>query len=91
MVYFLSVCVLILSTVLLLPQPDLLWCLSRVLIRLLRKARGVTGGLDDNYPSAPFHLTMVQVSTTDLISDVYGCSRTQQKGRSIGVVIDRSE
>lgn len=89
--YFLSVCVLIPSSGLLLPWPDLLWCLSRVLIRLWRKAGGVTGGLDDNYPSTPFHLTMVQVSTTDLISDVHGCNRTQQKGRSIGFTINRSE
>lgn len=89
--YFLSVCVLLLSTGLLLPRPDLLWCLSRVLMRLSRKAGGVTGGLDDNHPTAPFHLTTVQASTTDLISDVWSCNRTQQKGRSIGVVIDRSE
>lgn len=89
--YFLSVCVLILSAGLLLPRPDPLWCLSRVLMRLSRKAGGVTGGPDDNYPSDPFHLTTVQASTTDLISDVRGCNRTQQKGRSIGVTIDRSE
>lgn len=51
----------------------------------------MTGGLDDNYLSTPFHLTMEQASTTDLISDVHGCNRTQQKRRSIGVIIDRSE
>lgn len=28
---------------------------------------------------------------TDLTSDVHSCIRTQQKGRSIGVIIDRSE
>ncbi len=88
--YFLSDCVLILSTGLLLPWPDLLWCLSRVLMRLSRKAGGVTGGLDDNYPSTPFHLTTARASTTDLISDVPSCNRTQQKGRSIGAIIDRS-
>lgn len=52
--YFLSASVLILSTGLLLPWPDLPWCLSRALMRLSRKAGGVTGGLDDNYPSTPF-------------------------------------
>lgn len=51
----------------------------------------MTGGLDDNYLSTPFHLTTEQASTTDLISDVHGCNRTQQKRRSIGVIIDRSE
>lgn len=89
--YFLSVYVLILSSSLLLPWPDLLWCLSWVLMRLSRKAGGVTGGHDDNYPSTPFHLTTVQASATDLISDVRRCNRTQQKGRSIGVIIDRLE
>lgn len=73
--HFLSVCVLILSTGLLLPWPDLLRCILRVLMRLSRKAGGVTGGLDDYYPSTLFHLTTVQASTTDLISDVQSCSR----------------
>lgn len=79
-VYFFSVYVLIPSADLLLPWSDLLWCLSRVLMRLSKKARGVTGGLDDNYPSTPFHLTMVQASTTDLLSDVHSCNITEQKG-----------
>lgn len=86
-----SDCVLILSTGLSLPWSDLPRRLSRVLMRLSRKAGAVTGGLYDNYPSTPFHLTTVQVSTTDLITDVHSCNRTQQKGRSIGVIIDRSE
>lgn len=51
----------------------------------------MTGGLDDNYPSTPFHLTTVHALTTDLLSNVHSCNRTQQKGRSIGVIIDRSE
>lgn len=37
---------------------------------LLEEGRGVTGGLRDNYPPAAFHLTMVQPSVTDLITDV---------------------
>lgn len=69
MAYFHSDCVLIRPIGLLLPWPDLLGCVSRVLMRLSRKARGVTGGLADNYPSAPFHLTMVSSLMSTLATE----------------------